>query len=67
MIDPAFFPPFAPVTITALSDGEQEGTECLVLVLSVNETQLDPRDRGQLNFGNQFALIRLDEIISKYK
>ena len=54
------------VTFNFVLDGLREGTECLVVVLSVNETELDPRDQGQVEISNGVALVRiLDEDIGK--
>ena len=64
-IDLAFFPPFGSVSFPAIEDNLDEGRECLVVVLSVNETELDPRDQGQVDFVNSVALIRIEDTASK--
>ena len=40
-------------------DGLHEGTECLIVVLSVNETELHPRDQGQVEITDDVALVRI--------
>ena len=55
-----------PVFFSFVLDGLDEGTECLIVVLSVNETELDPRDQGRVNIINGVALVRIqDEEIGK--
>ncbi len=47
-------------------DGLDEDEECLLFVLSINETELDPRDVGQVDLSNNVALLRIiDEEFGK--
>ncbi len=59
-IDLAFFPTFGFAEFTVACDDQFEGQECLIVELSVNETQLDPRDQGLVDFYNGVALFRID-------
>ena len=56
-----FLPAFA--TFATRRDGLDEGTECLVAILSVDETALDPRDQGQVDISNSVALVRISDNI----
>ena len=57
-------PPPSLIAYTAAQDFLVERLECLVFTLSVNETALDPRDRGQVDFSTNVALVRIqDEVI----
>ena len=64
-IDLAFFPTFGSAEFTVAFDDQSEGQECLIVELSVDETQLDPRDQGQVDFSNGVALFRIDDLIGK--
>ena len=48
-----------PVFFNFTLDGLYEGTECLIVVLSVNETELDPQDQGQVEISDDVALVRI--------
>ena len=52
---------FFPVVI----DDLVEDVECLLLALSVNETALDPRDQGQVDFYNNVSLVRIEDLTGK--
>ncbi|XP_064395240.1 uncharacterized protein LOC135342430 isoform X2 [Halichondria panicea] len=43
-------------------DNLDEEEECLVFILSVDETQLDPRDQGQVDIDSDVALGRLQDV-----
>ena len=43
------------------TDALVEPVECLVITLSINETALDPRDQGQVDFNNSVALVRIKD------
>ena len=43
-------------------DGLDEPEECLVLTLSINETALDSRDQGRVDFVNSVALVRIEDV-----
>ena len=60
-----FFPSFGLVEFPVATDDLVEGVECLLLALSVNETVLDPRDQGQVDFYNNVSLIRIEDLIGK--
>ena len=45
----------------AIHDGLNEPEECLVFYLSINETALDPRDRGQVDIARNVALLRIQD------
>ena len=54
------------ILFSAVPDDLDEGRECLVFTLSINETQLDPRDQGQVDLSTSVALVRiLDEVIGE--
>lgn len=36
-----------------------ESEECLLLTMSVNETELDPRDQGQVDLVDSVAIVRI--------
>ena len=44
---------------TTVRDDRDENIECLVIVLSVNETALDPRDQGRVDISNGVTLVRI--------
>ena len=57
------FSPPSFVGFLARPDNVTENEECLVVELSVNEEELeDERDRGQVDFVRNVALIRIREI-----
>ena len=61
-----FAPPVPFFAYLAAQDDIVEDEECLVFSLSINETALDPRDQGQVDFDNSVALVRIeDEQIGK--
>ena len=43
-------------------DGLVEGEECLLFTVSVNETELDPRDQGLVDISNSVALFRIQDL-----
>ena len=57
-------PPTEGVVFISRPDKVTENEECLVVELSVNEEELDDeRDRGQVNFDRNVALVRLRDPI----
>ena len=62
-----FAPPLIELIVfSSAQDDLVEGDECLVFTLSINETQLDPRDQGQVDFSSSVALVRiLDGVIGE--
>ena len=48
-------------------DGLVEGEECLLFIVSVNETELDPRDQGQVNISNGVALFRIQDLNGEWR
>ena len=52
---------FTPVTFVVIQDVLIEPEECLVFNLSVNETALDPRDRGRVDIVKNVALLRVQD------
>ena len=59
--NPLIFVPPLPSAFLALQDDMTEEEECLVFVLSINETALDPRDQGQVDIANDVALLRIQD------
>ncbi len=59
-----FFFPRLPelIVFSTVRDNLNEGEECLVFTLSINETQLDPRDQGQVDFSSSVALVRINDL-----
>ena len=53
--------PLRPFAFSTLQDNMMEEEECLVFTLSINETALDPRDRGQVDLANDVALLRIQD------
>ena len=49
------------VTFMAIQDDLNEGEECLMFDLSINETALDPRDREHVDIANNIALLRIQD------
>ena len=49
----------------AAQDDLVEPEECLVLIMSVNETALDPRDQGQVDISDGVALVRIQDETGK--
>lgn len=64
-IDLAFSPPFASFEVAVARDNLIEGTECLIFELSVNESELVPRDQGQVDFSNSVALLIIDDEVGE--
>ena len=58
--------PLARFSIAADNVVEGVGRECLVATLSVDESQLDPRDRGQVDIFNGVALSIIADASSKW-
>ena len=50
------------IVFSTVLDILNEGEECLVFTLSINETQLDPRDQGQVDLSSSVALVRINEL-----
>ena len=48
-------------------DGLVEGEECLLFIMSVNETELDPRDRGLVDITNGVALFRIQDLNGEWR
>ena len=44
-----------------VDDGISENEECLVFTLSVNEDELDERDRGELDIVRSVLLLRIED------
>ncbi len=59
-----FFFPRLPelIVFSTVLDNLNEGEECLVFTLSINETQLDPRDQGQVDLSSSVALVRINDL-----
>ena len=53
--------PSQTVTLMAIQDDLIESEECLVFSLSIIETALDPRDRGQVDIARTVALLRIQD------
>ncbi len=49
------------IVFSTVLDDLNEGEECLVFTLSINETQLDPRDQGQVDLSSSVALVRIND------
>ena len=49
------------IVFSTVLDILNEGGECLVFTLSINETQLDPRDQGQVDLSSSVALVRIND------
>ena len=54
-----FRPPPKVAEFTALEDDLQENEECLLLVLSFNEDDLNDRDKGLVDLVDSVALVRI--------
>lgn len=50
------------ILFSSAIDNLDEEEECLVFILSVDETQLDPRDQGQVDIDSDVALGRLQDV-----
>ena len=48
-------------TLMARQDDLNEPEECLVFILSINETALDPRDRGQVDIKRTVAPLKIQD------
>ena len=56
-IIPSFVVPFE-----TYQDGVREGAEGLVLYLDIDESELDPRDVGEVSLDRSFYLVRITEL-----
>lgn len=50
------------IQVLATQDDVQEEEECLVFSLTINETQLDVRDRGEVDLDISVTLARLQDV-----
>ena len=62
-MDPGAFsrPPVILHQYTIVNDGISENEECLVFTLSVDEDELDARDRGNLDILRSVLLLRIED------
>ena len=54
------------VQFFALDDDLKEDEECLLLVLSFNEDDLDDRDKGLVDLVGSVALVRIEDFSTYY-
>ena len=53
--------PSTPLTLNAYQDGEAEQLEGFILYLEIDESELDPRDVGNVSLSRSAYLVRINQ------
>ena len=56
-----FISPSMPLTLNAYQDGEAEQLEGFILYVEIDESELDPRDVGNVSLSRSAYLVRINQ------